>query len=114
VSTLTRAEQVVMHLMTEQQLLSNVLELCSVLGLLAYHTYDSRRSQSGFPDLVIVGRHNILFVELKRQGGRLSREQRQWGEAIGATAVWGRHDYHVWRPHEWQTGEIEETLRSMT
>ena len=34
--------------------------------------------QRGFPDRTVVFPHWIGFVELKRKGGRLSRQQKDW------------------------------------
>lgn len=45
-----------------------------------YHTFDSRRSSHGFPDLVLV-RERVVWLELKREGrraGRLTEQQREW------------------------------------
>ena len=36
-------------------------------GWLVYHTYNSRRSEPGFPDLVLVKGNRILFREVKRK-----------------------------------------------
>ena len=41
-----------LHL-TEAQLQEMVVARSKALGWLVYHTYDSRRSASGFPDLVL-------------------------------------------------------------
>jgi hypothetical protein len=49
--------------MTEKQLQQLIIGACRWAGLLVYHTFDSRRSASGFPDLVIVGTA-ILYREL--------------------------------------------------
>ncbi len=95
--------------MTEAQLQDAVMGLADVLGLRVHHETDSRRSRAGFPDLVIVGRR-VLFVELKRQDGRVRPEQRAWLEALtaaeGVTAV-------VWRPSALLDGTIQATLRGM-
>lgn len=55
----------------------NIFTLC-------YHTHDSRNSQKGFPDLVLVHpeRNRILFVELKDDKSYPSTEQRLWAAAI--------------------------------
>ena len=50
-----------------------VVDLARTLGWRVYHTYDSRRSQPGFPDLVLV-RERILFLELKSETGKLSHD----------------------------------------
>jgi len=96
--------------MSEASLQNAVMGLADVLGLRAFHSTDSRRdTAAGFPDLVIVG-SRVLFVELKRQDGRLRPEQRVWLEALaaaeGVTAV-------VWRPFSLLDGTIQTTLRGM-
>ena len=95
--------------MSEAQLQDAVMGLADVFGLRVHHETDSRRSRAGFPDLVIVGRR-VLFVELKRQDGRVRPEQRAWLEALtaaeGVTAV-------VWRPSALLDGTIQTTLRGM-
>ena len=64
--------------MTEKQFQAQVVQLATTLGYLVYHTYDSRRSQAGFPDLVLVGRGRVVFVELKTAKGRVSPAQKIW------------------------------------
>lgn len=75
-----------------------------------YHTYDSRRSVSGFPDLVLVhGRlGRTLFRELKTGKGRVSPAQRGWLDGLTA----GGSDAAVWRPSDYLSGLIEQELRS--
>ena len=98
--------------MTERQLQDAVLKLARLQGWLVYHTYDSRRSQPGFPDLVMVRKGQLLFVELKGAKGKLAREQREW---IGALACVMEDtfamDVYVWKPKDWLDGTIEEVLR---
>ena len=69
-------------LVTEKQLQGLVIEAALIAGWLAFHAYDSRRSQPGFPDLVLVRGSEALFVELKSAHGRLSVDQREWIEAL--------------------------------
>lgn len=94
--------------MSEADLQSAVLDLCKLYGLLAYHTHDSRRSNPGFPDLVIVGRRRIVYRELKSHRGRLSEPQREWLRRLKAVG----EDAAVWRPSEWPE-QITTTLRSI-
>ena len=89
--------------MTEDDFQQQVIDLASLYGWLAYHTRDSRRSQPGFPDLVLV-RDRILFPELKMPGNTLTPHQVRWREAIlGAGG-----DYRLWYPDDWP--EIQATL----
>lgn len=63
-----------------------------------YHTHDSRRSNAGFPDLVLVRGPELLFVELKTRTGRVRPEQHDWLDAL--RAVPGIEVY-LWRPDDW-------------
>ncbi len=67
--------------MTEKELQTAVIDACKLFGWAHYHTFNSRRSVAGFPDLVLV-RDRIIFVELKSENGRLTLEQQAWGDAI--------------------------------
>lgn len=68
-------------------------------GWLYYHTYDSRKSPSGFPDLVLVRPPDVLFVELKTQNGTLTSEQKAWQQQL--TQCPGV-EYTVWRPMDYE------------
>lgn len=83
--------------MTEDELQKLVLEAVKVRSLIAYHTYDSRRSQPGFPDLVIVGQNAALFRELKSAKGRVTPEQKFWIAALDQAGM----DVDIWRPADW-------------
>ena len=85
--------------MTEAELLTSVRQVARLGGWLIYHTNDSRRSDKGFPDLVLVhpmsGR--TVYVELKSAKGRIRPEQQQWIDALYR----GGHEVYVWRPADW-------------
>lgn len=97
--------------MKEKALQQAVLALAKLNGWMVYHTFDSRRSEAGFPDLVLVHpeRRLMYCVELKSETGKLTPAQARWLEAV----------YHVgypplaavWRPQDWANGLIESTLR---
>lgn len=95
--------------MTEKDLLEQCRAATKVLGLLCYHTHDSRRSEPGFPDLVIVGRHGVLIRELKRQRGGVTPEQSAWLNALAAAGV----DADVWRPTDLIDGTILDQMRKV-
>lgn len=69
-------------LATERQLQDTLWTCAKRCGWDAYHTHDSRRSEPGFPDLVCVKQGRILFLEIKKQRGRVSPEQRRWIDAL--------------------------------
>ena len=94
----------------EAALLTSVVVLAKRCGWLVYHTYDSRRSEAGFPDLVLVKPgHPVIFAELKRQDIKLpSGQQQAWLRSLGgATGV----EAHLWRPDDWPTIEAILTQR---
>ena len=97
----------VRHLMTERELLVNVRGVAALLGWRTYHTHDSRRSEAGFPDLVLVRAGRLLFRELKTETGRPTPEQLKWGEELWAA----RQDFAIWRPSDWLSGAIERDLQ---
>lgn len=75
-----------------------VLDLALTTGWMAYHTWLSMHSERGFPDLVLVRPPSVLFVELKRERGKLSLAQRGWQLMLAACAG---VEYHEWRPSDW-------------
>lgn len=86
--------------------------LARQLGYLCYHTHDSRRSEAGFPDLVLVGRR-LIFSELKREGKDPTPAQQDWLNRLDG---FERHTgglvvARCWRPSDWFSGEIEGVLR---
>ncbi len=90
---------------SEKHFQSQVLELARLSGWRCYHTFDSRRSVPGFPDLVLVRAPVVLFAELKSESGKLRPEQREWLELLSrCEGVEAR----LWRPGDWS--EVEETL----
>ena len=86
--------------LTETEWQRTVIEWAVRAGWRPYHTYDSRRSTGGFPDLVLVKPGKpVVFAELKTVNGRLTQMQRIWISELnqaGATV-------YCWRP----TDEVE-------
>ena len=79
--------------MSEKQFQANVVALAKTFNWLVYHTHDSRRSEPGFPDLVLV-RERVLFRELKTESGSLTKAQEVWGSKLREAGA----DYAIWRP----------------
>jgi hypothetical protein len=82
--------------MTEAELQQAVSDLVALYGWAAYHTYDSRRSEPGFPDLVVghAGRGELFVAELKSEKGRLTAAQESWLSLFEAAGV----ETHILRP----------------
>jgi hypothetical protein len=82
---------------TESGFQQAVIDLATLLNWKVYHTYDSRRSEAGYPDLTCVKGQRIIFAELKTDRGRVSPAQRDWLAALaGVPGVLAC----VWRPRD--------------
>ena len=92
-----------------------VVNLAQLYAWRCYHTHDSRRSQAGFPDLVLVRGAELIFAELKTQSGRVRTEQTEWIQALtdvaaGVSRLWDQGAGHatpdtsvevfLWRPDD--------------
>jgi len=95
--------------MTEAELQDAVIGLCKLRGLEWFHAYDSRRSTSGWVDLVIAGGRGALFVELKSEDGRRSMAQIKWAHLIMRAGL----QYRLWRPADLKDGTIAKELESI-
>lgn len=90
----------------ERDFQQQVLDYARLCGWRAYHAFDSRRSEPGFPDLVLVRGDRLIFAELKTLSGRLEASQLEWLNELGAVET---VESMCWRPGDW--AEIEETLK---
>jgi hypothetical protein len=103
--------------MTERQLENAVRRILKDLPqVMAYHTYDSRRSAHGWPDLVFARRHvrgypggAVMFRELKTERGKVTPEQEAWLEALHFAGF----DTGVWRPAQLLDGAIARELAAL-
>ena len=87
---------------SEEHFQAAIITAARLLGWTVYHTYDSRRSNPGFPDLVLV-KDRVKFREVKRQGGKLTEDQVDWLERLTAAGA----DAGVWRPADWDVIMVE-------
>ena len=71
----------------EEDLLTMVRGTAQHHGWLTYHTKDSRGSEPGWPDLVLVRAPTVLFVELKPRGGKATPAQWRWIQALSACGL---------------------------
>lgn len=101
---------------TEAQFQRQVIQLAQLCGWRVAHFRPAMNAKgewrtpvaadgAGFPDLVLVRGHKLLFRELKTETGSLTVLQERWGEELRlAGADWG-----VWRPSDWPV--IEQLLK---
>lgn len=91
---------------TERAWQQTILEAARALSWDCYHTFDSRRSAPGFPDLVCVRDGRLLAIEVKGPRGRVGEWQRYWlgqlGRVPGVTAM-------IAYPSDWDA--VEAALR---
>lgn len=88
---------------------AHVRKLIADLGLFGYHPRNSKGSEPGWPDWVMIGRAGILSRELKSEAGALTAEQREVGELIRkAGGNWG-----VWRPSHLLSKQIARELADL-
>ena len=65
-----------------------------------YHTYDSRRSRGGFPDLQMIRDDRLIVAELKKDSipdDKIPEDQAAWLEAYSKVTVMSTH---LWRPRD--------------
>jgi len=56
-------------------------------GVVWYHTHDSRRSQPGFPDYIVLAGGTAYAFEIKRDGGELTAAQESWLRALAGAGL---------------------------
>ena len=98
-------------LQSEASFLQQLKKYADLKGWRCYHTRDSRRSEEGFPDLVMVRGQRLIFAELKSAKGRLRPEQQEWLVALQRAQhqidSLGHEEpgVFVWRPSDWDSIE---------
>ena len=112
---MTRNRLPTMAPLTERDFMAQVTQLATIRGWAWMHirpgmTQHSWRTPisgplgSGFPDLLLVRRERILFVEIKREGAKPTPEQ---VDVLGILS--GAGETAIWWPEDWS--EIERVLR---
>lgn len=81
-----------------------VVDLATVCGWTVIHNADSRRTQAGVPDLLLLRGRVCLWRELKTRHGRLRPAQVDVGRRLLTTG----QSWRVWRPGDWD--DIVATL----
>jgi len=80
----------------EAQFQQQVLQLARLNGWWCYHTYDSRRSQPGLPDLILI-RERVVWAELKVRPNRLRPNQKDCLNRLQNA----QQETYVWYPEDW-------------
>ena len=83
--------------LTERAFQDKLINFARNQGWRVYHTYDSRRNEPGFPDLVMTNGHFVYHVELKTNKGRVTKIQQAWLDDLDNSAM---HVVRVWRPSD--------------
>lgn len=91
--------------MSETEFQQKIIDWAKLNGWMHYHTHNSQRSPSGFPDLVLVRPPEIIYAELKAEKKYPTPKQRIWIASLEACG----QEVYLWRPSDWT--EIENRLR---
>lgn len=104
--------------MSEENLLSCVLDLARLLGLRTAHFRPALTDKGwrtpvagdgkGWPDLIIVG-SRLIVRELKAERGNTTAEQVAWFAALRAAGV----DVAIWKPNDWLSGQVRAELETI-
>jgi len=106
-SGLSTARAILNAAVPEADFMATVIAMAERFGWRWHHETDSRRTNAGWPDLVLVKPPALIVVELKAQKGRTTPEQDAWLADLGACpGVWAT----VWRPSDLDA--IERALRA--
>lgn len=71
--------------LTESQLRSNIVRVLKRRKWLVMPL--TERSSSGYPDMMIIKDGRVVFVELKRQSGKIEPIQLYWNELLKKNGV---------------------------
>ena len=93
--------------MTENELYAKVKTYAIDHGWLPFHLPQNRtvrpvKDAIGYPDLTLARDGQVIFMELKTEGGKLSQAQMRWRLELPA--------YYVIRPSDWEIGLVAELL----
>lgn len=108
------------HPMSEAELQGTIIRMAQEKGWLCRPSSQGSQNRSsrtrasqvttaqGFPDLVLARDGEVLFLELKKQDGKLSLEQVIWSMALPSNS--GATHYEVIRPSDLARGRVDELL----
>jgi len=95
---------------TEKVFLAQVRKAALIHGYRFYHTFNSMRSDVGFPDICMVNakKGRLIFAELKSDKGKVTPKQQEWLDDLLSLGGYVPEVY-LWRPSDMD--EIWEILR---
>jgi len=106
--------------MSEKKLQEYIITAAVEAGWDYYHTWNSKNSRKGFPDLVltwlgsshIVPERPLIFAELKTEHRKLDPDQIHWQEILGQVAdrPGSAMACVVWRPSDYINGNVHRAL----
>lgn len=83
---------------SEADFQTRVCQTAKLFGWWWHHHTISRYSVAGWPDLVLLRRKESLFVELKKETGKVTPVQADVMEKMRQAGL----EVHVWRPSDWE------------
>jgi hypothetical protein len=96
------------HPQSEAELKSLIRQAADLRGLYRFTVPPDPRIERGFPDLTLLGSNGLVFREIKDAYREVTPDQQAWGARLND--VLGGDSWHVWRPADWVSGEIEACL----
>ena len=74
---------------SEEDFRQGISEAATLQGWMVYHTYDSRRSNEGWPDLFMIhpAKMRIVILETKAMKTKTTAKQKVWIKALQKFAV---------------------------
>lgn len=82
--------------LTEKEWQELVVGFARLHGWWCYHTFDSRKSEAGLPDLILMRPPELIIAELKSERGKVSSDQSQVLDSLRACGV----EAPLWRPSD--------------
>lgn len=83
----------------EKAFMASIIRAAKAMHWHVYHTHYSKRSEAGFPDLVLVREQDarLIFAEVKGPRGILTDAQHKWLRAL----TFANAETYVWYPKQW-------------
>lgn len=81
-------------MLNEEQWQGLVTQYARLHGWQVFHHLDSRGTEAGWPDLVLIRPPELVIVELKSERGKVTAAQQSTIDALGVCGI----ETGVWRP----------------